>query len=77
MQVISLTKFRTNQTAVLLSALKGESILLTSRLGAFRLTPVSAEEKIVARIGEGLEEAKRIENGELEAKNAKVFLDEL
>lgn len=77
MQVISLSEFRTNQTATLLRVLQGESVLLTSRLGAFRLTPVTAEEKIVNRIKEGMEEVKRIEAGELPAKSAKAFLDEL
>jgi len=77
MHVISLSKFRTNQTAALLRALQGESVLLTSRLGAFKLTPVTAEEKIVSRISEGLDEVKLVEAGELPVKNAKAFLDEL
>jgi len=77
MHVISLSKFRTNQTEVLLRAIQGESVLLTSRLGAFKLTPVTAEEKIVTRISEGLSEVKLIEAGELPAKSAKTFLDEL
>lgn len=77
MHVISLSKFKTNQTATLLRALRGESVLLTSRLGAFKLTPVTAEEKIVGRISEGLEEVKLIEAGKLPVKSAKAFLDEL
>ena len=77
MHVIPLSKFRTNQTAALLLALQGESVLLTSRLGAFKLTPVTSEEKIVSWISEGLEEVKLIEAGKLPAKSAKEFLDEL
>lgn len=77
MHVISLSKFRTNQTATLLRALQGESVLLTSRLGAFKLTPVTAEEKIVSRISEGMEEVKLIEAGKLPTKKAKDFLNEL
>lgn len=77
MHVIPLSKFRTNQTAVLLRALQGESVLLTSRLGAFKLTPVTAEEKIVSRISEGLEEVKLIESGKLPVKDVNAFLDEL
>ena len=77
MHVISLSKFRTNQTEVLLRAIQGESVLLTSRLGAFKLTPVTTEEQIVTRISEGLSEVKLIEAGELPAKSAKTFLDEL
>lgn len=77
MQVVSLSKFRTNQTATLLRAIQGESVFLTSRLGDFKLVPVSAEEKIATRIKEGLNEVKQIESGELPSKNANAFLDEL
>ena len=63
MQVVSLSKFRTNQTATLLRAIQGESVFLTSRLGDFKLVPVSAEEKIATRIKEGLNDVKRIESG--------------
>lgn len=77
MHVMSLSKFRTNQTAALLLALQGESVLLTSRLGAFKLTPVTAEEKIVSRISEGLEEVKQIEKGVLPGKDVNAFIDEL
>ena len=77
MHIISLKEFRDNQTATLFRALQGESVLLTSRLGAFKLTPVTEEEKIVSRIGSGLNEAKLIEAGKLPAKSAQSFLDEL
>lgn len=49
MHVISLNKFRTNQTAALFCALQGEYVLLTSRLGTFKLTLVTAEEKSLAK----------------------------
>ena len=52
MQVIPLSKFRTNQTATLLRAIQGESVFLTSRIGDFKLVPVSVEEKIATRIRE-------------------------
>lgn len=77
MHVMSLSKFRTNQTAALLLALQGESVLLTSRLGAFKLTPVTTEEKIFSRISEGMEEVKLIEKGVLPSKNVNTFIDEL
>jgi hypothetical protein len=77
MQVIPLSKFRTNQTATLLRAIQGESVFLTSRIGDFKLVPVSVEEKIATRIREGLNEVKRIEAGEQPAKSANAFLDEL
>mgnify|MGYP003036455291 FL=1 len=50
MQVIPLSKFRTNQTATLLRAIQGESVFLTSRIGDFKLVPVSVEEKILSLI---------------------------
>ena len=77
MQVNPLSKFRTNQTATLLRAIQGESVFLTSRIGDFKLVPVSVEEKIATRIREGLNEVKRIEAGEQPAKSANAFLDEL
>lgn len=77
MHVISLSKFRTNQTAALLLALQGESVLLTSRLGAFKLTPVTAEEKIISRISKGMEEVKLIEKGVLHGKDVNTFINEL
>ena len=59
MQVIPLSKFRTNQTATLLRAIQGESVFLTSRIGDFKLVPVSVEEKIATRIREGLNSQPR------------------
>ena len=77
MQVIPLSKFRTNQTATLLRDIKVFSVFLTSLFGDFILLPVSVEEKIATRIREGLNEVKRIEAGEQPAKSANAFLDEL
>lgn len=77
MEVISLSKFRANQTATLLRAIQGESVFLTSRLGDFRLVPVSSEEKIVTRIQEGLNEVKHIEAGELPRRTIEDLLNEL
>ena len=77
MQVITLSKFRTNQTAALLRAIRGEDVFLTSRIGDFKIVPMSAEEKIATRIREGLKEVKRIEAGEQPAKSSEDFLDEL
>lgn len=77
MKVISLSKFRTNQTAALLRAIQGEAVFLTSRLGDFRLVPVSSEERIAARIREGLNEVKKIEAGELPGRTIEDLLNEL
>lgn len=77
MQVVSLSKFRTNQTATLLRAIQGESVFLTSRLGDFKLVPVSVEERIATRIREGLKEVKQIEEGKLPCRTIEDLLDEL
>lgn len=77
MEIISARDFRSNQTAVLSKALKGESVVLTSRLGAFRIVPVTKEDTLTSRIGEGLCEVKGIIDGKIKAKSAKEFLDEL
>lgn len=77
MQVVSLSTFRTNQTATLIRAIQGESIFLTCRLGDFKIVPVSAEERIATRIREGLSQVKQIEAGEMPSKSANAFLDEL
>ena len=66
-----------DESATLLRAIQGESVFLTSRIGDFKLVPVSVEEKIATRIREGLNEVKRIEAGEQPAKSANAFLDEL
>jgi antitoxin (DNA-binding transcriptional repressor) of toxin-antitoxin stability system len=77
MQVISAREFRTNQSAVLRRALKGESILLTSRLGSFKITPVTEEDSLTSRIFEGLREVKLIESGKLKGYTVEELLDEL
>lgn len=77
MQIVSAREFRTNQSDILSRALKGESILLTSRMGAFKITPVTEEDSLTSRICEGMREVKLIESGKLSAKTAQEFLDGL
>lgn len=77
MEIISAREFRANQTAVLTKAKKGESVLLSSRIGMFKITPVTEEDTLTTRICEGLREVKMIREGKLKAKSAKDFLNEL
>lgn len=77
MVVVSTREFRTNQTAVLSKALEGESILLTSRIGTFKITPVTEADTLTERICRGLEQVKMIEEGMIKAKPARDFLNEL
>lgn len=77
MQVVSAREFRTNQTAVLSRALKGESILLTSRLGAFKIVPVTEADSLSTRVCEGLQEAAMIEKGLMKGYSVDELLNEL
>jgi antitoxin (DNA-binding transcriptional repressor) of toxin-antitoxin stability system len=77
MEIISAREFRANQTAVLTKAKKGESVLLSSRIGMFKIMPVTEEDTLTTRICEGLREVKMIREGKLKAKSAKDFLNEL
>ncbi len=77
MEIVSARDFRANQSAVLAKALKGESVLLTSRLGTFKITPVTQEDTLTSRICEGLWEVRDIETGKIAPKTARAFLDKL
>jgi antitoxin (DNA-binding transcriptional repressor) of toxin-antitoxin stability system len=47
MIVVSAREFRENQSKVLSAAMNGQSIVLTSRLGNFKITPISDADAIV------------------------------
>jgi len=47
MQIVSAREFRENQTKVLSAAMNGQSIVLTSRLGNFKIVPISDNDNIV------------------------------
>lgn len=77
MEIVSTREFRTNQSAVLKKVLDGVSVVLTSRLGAFKITPITEDDSLTTRISEGLKEVQLIETGKLPAKSARSFLNEL
>ena len=77
MEIISARDFRANQSAVLAKAKKGESVILTSRLGMFKITPVTEEDTLTSRICEGLREVKMIEEGKLPRRSIEDLLNEL
>lgn len=49
MQVVSAREFRANQTKVLKAARDGQSVMLTSRVGNFKIIPVASEDTILER----------------------------
>lgn len=77
MEIISARDFRANQTKILTKAKRGESILISSRIGMFKILPVTEEDSLTTRICNGLKEVKMIENGTLPAKSLEDFLNEL
>lgn len=77
MEIVSAREFRANQTAVLNKALKGESVLLTSRVGTFKITPVSKEDNLTKRIVEGLKEVRAIMDGKMKGYTIDELIDEL
>ncbi len=77
MEIVSTSQFRANQGKFLAAAKRGQSVILTSRIGSFKIIPVDDDDSLTRRICAGLEEVKRIENGEIPAKAARTFLNEL
>lgn len=77
MEIVSARSFRSNQTSVLRKAQRGESILLSSRIGKFRIVPVSEEDSLAERIARGLEQVKLIQEGKLPRRSVQDMLNEL
>lgn len=77
MENVSARDFRTNQTKILLKALEGESVLLTSRIGVFKITPVTEDDSLTTRICNGLEQVKMIQEGKLPKRTIEDLLNEI
>lgn len=77
MQVVSAREFRANQTKILSAARDGQSVMLTSRVGNFKIVPVTNEDTLTTRICRGLDEVKLMEEGKLPRKTVEEFLNEL
>ena len=77
MVVVSAREFRASQTAILAKALRGESVLLTSRIGMFKIVPVTEEDSLTTRISRSLQEVKLIREGKAKGYTVDELLDEL
>ena len=77
MKIVSAREFRANQGKFLNAAKRGQSVLLRSRYGNFKITPVTEEDSLTERICKGLEEVKLMESGQIPSKSAWDLLDEL
>lgn len=77
MQVVSAREFRSNQGKYLNAAINGQSVLLKSRYGNFKITPITEEDTLTTRICDGLREIKLMEEGKLPRRTIQDLLDEL
>ena len=80
MTVISIRDFRSNQGKYLGLAAKGESVILTSRAGSFKIVPVSEDDSVVSKkeFFERVDEARRqIAEGRGTKVGSKEELDSL
>ncbi len=77
MQVVSAREFRSNQGKFLTAARGGQSLLLTSRYGTFKITPVTEDDTLTSRICSGMKEAKMMREGKLKGYSLEEALNEL
>lgn len=72
MTIVSAREFRTNQGKFLTAARGGQSVLLTSRYGNFKIVPVTEEDEIIKKdIRSAYAEAISHSEGKLELPLAK------
>ncbi len=77
MQVVSAREFCANQGRILNAAKRGQSVLLTSRYGNFKITPITEEDSLTERICKGLQEVKDIMDGKAKGYTVEDLLNEL
>ena len=72
MVVVTAKEFRSTQGKFLIAAREGQSVLLTSRYGNFKITPVSSEDMIIERdLREAVNQVKDHMEGRIELPNAR------
>lgn len=72
MRVITAREFRSNQTKILSAARAGQTVMLTSRVGYFKIIPVSDDDEIVAKsLKAAQNEVLAHLKGEISLKSAK------
>ena len=50
MEIVTAREFRANQGKFLTAAMKGHSVILTSRFGNFKITPITEDDSLTTRI---------------------------
>lgn len=72
MQIVTTREFRSNQSRFLNEVKKGEDVILTSRIGSFRIVPVSEDDTIMNKeILSSLEEVRNHIKGNMSLPLAK------
>lgn len=72
MEVVSAREFRSNQGKFLIAAREGQSVLLTSRYGNFKITPVTSEDMIIERdLREAVNQVKEHMEGRIDLPKAR------
>jgi prevent-host-death family protein len=72
MQVVTAREFRANQSKILTAARDGQSVMLTSRVGNFKIVPIDSEDVIIERhLKTALEEVKAHKEGRITLSNAR------
>ena len=72
MQVVSARDFRANQTKILTAARKGQTVMLTSRVGNFKIVPITDDDTIIERVlRASMEEVKAHIEGKVSLPNAR------
>lgn len=72
MQVVSARDFIANLTKVLTAARNGQTVLLTSRVGNFKIVPITSEDTIIERdLTSSLEQVMAHIEGKIDLPNAR------
>lgn len=83
MMVVSTRDFRTNQTKYLSMAKEGVDVILRSRAGNFKISPISDEDTVVnksdleAKFRHALQEVIDAKKGKIQLQSAEDLLNEL
>jgi len=77
MQVVTAREFRANQSKILNAAKEGQSVMLTSRVGMFKIVPVTEEDRLMERINRGLDQVRLIREGKMKGYSIDELLDEV
>lgn len=72
MQVVSARDFRANQTKILTAARKGQTVMLTSRVGNFKIVPITDDDTIIEMdLRASMKEVKAHMEGKINLPNAR------